>query len=402
MCLDMYRSILSLAKNDINGKTVVIRIDANVPIHDGKITDCMRLVEALPTIRYVLENGAKKVVLLSHFGRPKAQETEFSLAQIVPTFSEILRDEMRDVEDTSIEFYSDFDISKTASRVVMCENLRFNKGEEFGDENFAKQLAELGDIYINDAFSCSHRAHASISVVAKFAEIYAGLLMMKEIETIESILSGNGKIFGVVGGAKVSTKLSLLTNLISKMKTIAITGGMANTFLYALGYNIGKSICEKGLKDEVITILESAKKEGCKILLPQNVVVSHEFKQFAKCRIANISDIKDDDIILDAGPDFVNEIADELIGHDIFVWNGPLGAFEIRPFNVATESLARIIAQKTQSGKIKSIIGGGDTASAVNESGLSDEMTHISTGGGAFLEWLEGKELPGISVVRNI
>jgi phosphoglycerate kinase len=388
-----YRTISDL-KNKIIGKTAVIRIDANVPLVEGKITDDTRLREALPSIKFLLEQGVSRLVILSHFGRPKAQEEVFSLSQIKSHLEALIG---RDVI-----FCNDFS-NIPSSGVVLCENLRYNKGEEKGDEEFAKTLASLGELYVNDAFSCSHRAHASISVVAKFTKVYAGFLMLKEIESIEAILGEkSGKSLAIVGGSKVSTKITLLENLINKIDYIFIAGGMANTFLHAKGFNIGASLCEKDFKDTALKILEKAKSVGCKIILPSDVIVCKKIEKFAPSKMIKVSEVQADDIIVDAGNSSVNELTQVLSSCQMFLWNGPLGVFEVPPFGVSTFAFAREVALATRENGLKSIIGGGDTASAVLESGFKEEMTYSSTAGGAFLEWLEGKELPGVGVCLDV
>ena len=384
-----YKTIKDI-ENALNGKTSVLRVDLNVPIKDGKITDSKRLIETLPTIKLLLSCNSKKIILLSHFGRPKNQEQDLSLCNIVNEYQNILGEQ--------IFFAKTFDEAKNSNnKIILCENLRFFKEEESGDQHFAKTLSELGDFYINDAFSCSHRAHASISVIGKFKQVYAGLLMLKEIETITSIISGNKKVFGIVGGAKVSTKIDLLKSLSLKMKTIAITGGMANTFLHAKGKNIGLSLCEKDLAGVAREILDLASFSECKILLPQDVVVAKKFEANVQTKVKSSDSVLDDEIILDSGPDFVLSMIKELSHHDILTWNGPLGAFETNPFGISTFFFARAVS----SSKITSIIGGGDTAASILHCGLENEMSYISTGGGAFLEWLEGKLLPGIEICKK-
>jgi phosphoglycerate kinase len=386
-----YNKLIDL-KGQIKNKTAVIRIDANVPVVEGKITDDTRLLEVLPSIKFLLEEGVSRLCIISHFGRPKAQEEEFSLIQIKSHLEGLLA--------MKIEFCKDLK-NIPNEKIVLCENLRYNKEEEKGGEEFAKTLSELGEIYVNDAFSCSHRSHASISVVSKFTKVYAGFLMMKEIESIESILSEKGrKSLAIVGGSKVSTKITLLENLISKIDCIFVAGGMANTFLYAKGFNIGASLCEKDLKETALKILANAEKSGCKIILPSDVIVCKKIHKFAPSKMVSIKEIAEDDIIVDAGSNSLLELKEILFKSEVFLWNGPLGVFEVPPFGVSTFSFAREVATATKKYGLKSIIGGGDTASAVLESGFKAEMTYISTAGGAFLEWLEGKELPGVAVCK--
>jgi phosphoglycerate kinase len=282
----------------------------------------------------------------------------------------------------------------------MLENLRFYKQETKNDPEFSRQLASLGNLYVNDAFSCSHRAHASITGIPAILKSCAGFLMEAELDRLTNHLENAKKpMMAVVGGAKVSTKLDLLNSLSIKAQTIVVGGGMANTFLYALGKNIGKSLCEKDLKDTTLQIIESAKKNYCKIFLPIDVVVTKKLEQNGKCQIVSVDDVKDDDIIVDIGPISIAKLTQELQNHKTLVWNGPLGAFEFKPFNIGTESFARIAAALTHDKKLVSVSGGGDSVSALNSTGLIDEFTYISTAGGAFLEWLEGKDLPGVGAL---
>jgi len=388
----MYNEINDL-QGKIKGKTVAIRIDANVPIVNGKITDDSRLVEALPSIKFLLQENVSRIFILSHFGRPKGAERkpEFSLIQIKERLEELL--------EQKIGFTSSFK-AETSEKIILCENLRYDAREEKGDESFAKELSEIADIYINDAFSCAHRPHASISVIGKFTKIYAGFLMLKEIQSIESILmKKEGKVLSIVGGSKVSTKIDLLKNLIHKMDYIFIAGGMANTFLYAKGLNVGASLCEKDFKEIALSILAEAEKSNCKIILPKDVIVCKKIQKSASSRMVLNTEVLSDDIIVDAGNLALEDLKNVLEECSLFVWNGPLGIFEISPFGTSTFAFARTVAKFTQDGKLKSIIGGGDTSSAILEAGLKEQMTYISTAGGAFLEWLEGKNLPGVMAV---
>jgi phosphoglycerate kinase len=385
--MNKYRTIEDL-KDKIKGKKVVIRIDANVPMHEGKITDDTRLVEALPSIKFLLNEGVERIVILSHFGRPKDKEPEFSLIRIKEHLSKLLQEEVH--FSLSLE-------TLPKGKVILAENLRFNKEEERGGENLAKMLSNLGDYYINDAFSCSHRSHSSISVIGKFTNVYAGFLMMKEINGIEGVLlNATGKSLAIVGGSKVSTKIQLLQNLIKKLDYIFIAGGMANTFLHALGKPVGASLCEKDFAKMALNIINSAKEYNCKIILPQDVIVAKKLHKFASCKMVLPEDVLEDDIILDAGSASILELSKILTECKVFLWNGPLGVFEVPPFGISTFFFAREVAKQTKENGLKSIIGGGDTASAILESGFKEEMTFVSTAGGAFLEWLEGKELPGV------
>lgn len=389
----MYRRIEDL-KDKLHGKSVALRIDANVPIVEGIITDDARLVEALPSIKFLLQHGASKLFILSHFGRPKNHEKEFSLAQI--------REHLEKLIGERVEFAGSLaEAHEAKGKIILVENLRYNPAEEKGGEELAKQLAGIADYYINDAFSCSHRAHASISVVGKFTKVYAGFLMMKEISNIEAILGEKqGSALAIVGGSKVSTKIDLLKNLIHRLEYIFIAGGMANTFLYAQGFNVGASLCERDFKEKALEILKEAESVGCKIILPKDVIVCKKIEKFASSKMVLVSEVRDGDIIVDAGNMALAEVSQALEQCKLFLWNGPLGVFEVPPFGVSTFALARDVAYKTAKGELTSIIGGGDTASAVLQSGFKNEMSFCSTAGGAFLEWLEGKELPGVLAVK--
>lgn len=389
-----YNLIQSL---NISGKVFVVRTDINVPIKDGIVQDNTRIVESYKTVKFLLGNGAKQVVVVSHFGRPKGKIVpEMSLKHILPNIEKIYGLEIPLFTLDEIN-----KISQTQAKVALLENIRFYDGEEKNDENLAKTLSSIGDYYINDAFSASHRAHASISGIAKFTKVFAGLLLQDEITNIETILHNTKKecICTIVGGSKVSTKLELLQNLIHKSQYIILGGGMANTFLRSQGHEIGKSIEEVNFLQSCKEILENAKKCGTQIILPEFIITAKEFKENAAIQVKNIKNIEEDDIVVDVC--LHDEVEKCMKKVDFCVWNGPLGAFETQPFKCGTEIVARIIAKHTQLGNVKSIIGGGDVVSAISSSGLKNSMTYISTGGGAFLEWLEGKTLPGIDVCKQ-
>lgn len=381
---------------NVSGKVTVVRTDLNVPLKDGFVQDYTRIVESYKTIKHLLSNNAKKVVIIAHFGRPKGKSVpEMSLENILKDVEKVYGEA---VELTTLE--NIFKIQNSQARIILLENIRFHAGEEKNDEFLAKTLSAIGDIYINDAFSASHRAHASISGIAKFTKVYAGLLLQDEINNIEGILQNTHKekICTIVGGSKVSTKLKLLQNLIHKSKYIVLGGRMANTFFYAQRHEIGKSLFEETFAENCREILSNAEKCGTKIVLPEFVITAKEFKESAEIQVKSVKNIAKDDIIVDVCLDSaVEEISSKV---DFLIWNGPLGAFEIQPFRCGTESVARVVAKHTALGKIKSVIGGGDVVSAISSSGLKQSMTYISTGGGAFLEWLEGKILPGIDVCQ--
>lgn len=394
---------LKLEDMDVAGKVVLVRTDLNVPMLGGRVTDDTRIVRLLPTLRYLIAQKAR-IVLLSHFGRPKGKFVpDLSLAPLVDALSAALGGHtVRFGVDSIGPAAKEAVASLAPGEVLLLENLRFHPEEEKGDANFARELASLGDIFINDAFSASHRAHASITGLADYLPVAAGKLMEDEITVISSIFSGAQKPIGaVIGGSKVSTKLELLQNLTTRMDKIVIGGAMANTFLYALGHEVGASLCEKDLKDTALEILKTAEKNNCRLILPVDVVISKEFKAQAACGIYDVKSIPEGGIAIDVGPESVELFGRELSECKTIIWNGPLGAFETSPFDVSTVSLARIVAKLTQQGKVRSIAGGGDTLSALNHSGLASCFSYLTTGGGAFLEWLEGKVLPGVAVLLN-
>jgi phosphoglycerate kinase len=380
---------------NLNNKTLAIRTDINVPIQNGIVQDNTRIVESFETIKYAIQNGAKQVIIIAHFGRPKGKTVpEMSLSHILC--------ELEKVYGQKVELKTLETLKESSSQIVVLENIRFFAGEEKNDAELSKNLANIADFYINDAFGASHRAHASISGIAQYTKVYAGLLLQKEIQNIESIIEGTQKekVCAIIGGSKVSTKVDLLKNLIHKAKYIILGGGMANTFLHAQGFCVGKSLFEPDFANSCLEILEKAKEVSTEIILPEFVVTAKEFKNGAEISIKSVKSIEQDDIIVDVSLE--NDVENVAKNVENIVWNGPLGAFEMKTFSCGTESVARIVAKHTALGKISSIIGGGDVVSAISSFGLKNEMTYISTGGGAFLELLEGKELPGISVCRKL
>ncbi len=386
----------------VTNKNVIVRVDINVPMKDGRIEDDTRIKAVIPTLKYLAEHQAK-VIVISHFGRPEGKvEPSMSIQPLVARVQELLGAVKVSFVDDCIGDKVKKAVETTKyGEVIMLENLRFYKQETKNDPDFSRELASLGNLYVNDAFSCSHRAHASITGIPAILKSCAGFLMEAELDGLTNHLENAKKpMMAVVGGAKVSTKIDLLNSLMSKAQTIVVGGGMANTFLYALGKNIGKSLCEKDLKDTALKIIEAAKERGCKIFLPFDVVVTKKFEQNSPCQIVSADAVKDDDIIVDIGPLSVAKLTEELQHHQTLVWNGPLGAFELRPFNIGTESFARAAAALTYAGKLISVSGGGDSVSALNSAGLIDEFTYISTAGGAFMEWLEGKDLPGVAALQ--
>ena len=384
---------------NVSGKRVLIRVDLNVPIENGKVTDATRIARVVPTLRELLDNNAA-VIVLAHFDRPKGKVVpEMSLKPVVPALASLLG---HPVKFIFTDWLSAPAIAVKPGECVLLENTRYNAGEEKNDLGFAKMLASLGDIYVNDAFSAAHRAHSSTEGIAHLLPAFAGRAMEAELRALEQALEKPKRpLIAVVGGAKVSSKLELLGNLSSLANTIVIGGGMANTFLAALGYPVGKSLCEHDMAPTALEIIATAKARGCTLLLPTDVVVAKEFKANSPSRNIAIADVAADDMILDAGSDTVARINAVFDGAKTIVWNGPLGAFELAPFDAATVACAKHAAELTKSGRIASIAGGGDTVSALNHAGVAHDFTYISTAGGAFLEWLEGKPLPGVKALEG-
>lgn len=383
----------------LKGSTAIVRVDFNVPRDaDGNMTDDTRLKAALPTIKKLQEEGAK-VVLLSHYGRPKGEpDKENSLRFIVAPLAEALETPVHFATDLNPNIVNTLD----AGDVLLLENTRFHPGETKGNVALAKDMSAMGDLFVMDAFSAAHRDHASSAGIAEFLPAYAGLAMERELDHISRALDIPKKpVMAVVGGAKVSSKIDLLRNLVNKLDHLVIGGGMANTFLYAQGKDVGASLCEKDLKDTALEIMANAKKENCEIILPVDLVVAKEFKANAESRVCGLDDVKADEMILDAGPETVDAIIDAMDASKTLIWNGPLGAFEMTPFDTSTVEAAKYAAKLCKKGKIVAVAGGGDTVSALNQAGASDDFTFISTAGGAFLEWMEGKILPGVEILRK-
>ncbi|MDX1975392.1 MAG: phosphoglycerate kinase [Rickettsiales bacterium] len=386
---------------DVAGKTVLLRVDLNVPMQAGRVTDTTRIERILPTLQYLIKKKSR-IVLLSHFDRPGGKFVpSMSLAPLVDAVSKALHGKEVKFGVDCVGPAAKEAVDKLKDgEVLLLENLRFHAEEEKGGKEFAKQLAYLGDAYVNDAFSCSHRAHASITAITEFLPSAAGLLMQQEVGVLTELFSTAKKPIGaVIGGSKVSTKLELLNHLIKTMDVIVIGGAMANTFLCAKGYKVGKSLCEPKLNATALKILAAAAKNKCKILLPIDFVVADAFAPQSPCKVVPADEIPDNRIAIDVGPDTVSEFAAALTTCKTVVWNGPLGAFETSPFDVGTVSLARTVAALTAKKKIRSIGGGGDTVSAISHSGLTESFSYVSTAGGAFLEWLEGKTLPGVAAL---
>jgi phosphoglycerate kinase len=396
---DMSHRFRTLSDLDPSGKRILVRVDLNVPMENGAVTDATRLERILPTIRELSDKGGK-VILLAHFGRPKGVDPRESLRPVSAELARHLGKPVAFAEDC-IGIEAQAAVLAMADGDVLClENTRFHKDEEKNDPAFVAALGALGDVYVNDAFSAAHRAHASTDGLAHKLPSYAGRTMQAELEALDKAL-GNPKkpVAAIVGGAKVSTKLDLLGNLVSRVNVLVIGGGMANTFLAAQGMKVGKSLQEADLHETARTILAKARSLGCEIVLPIDSVVAKEFKAGADSRAVDNSMVSDDDMILDAGPRSIDLINHRLSACRTIVWNGPVGAFEIAPFDKGTMAIARKVADLTRTGQTISVAGGGDTVSALNQAGVAAQMSYISTAGGAFLEWMEGKELPGVKAL---
>lgn len=384
---------------DVTGKRVLVREDLNVPMADGAVTDDTRLRAAVSTVAELSDKGAK-VIVLAHFGRPKGQrDPGMSLALVTLPFQQVLGREVRFIDDQNakgvIETMAD-------GEVGILENTRFDPGEEKNASETIERLAALGDLYVNDAFSAAHRAHASTEGLARKLPAFAGRQMEAELDALDKAL-GNPEhpVAAVVGGAKVSSKLDVLRHLVEKVDHLIIGGGMANTFLAARGVNVGKSLCEHDLTGTAEEILDAADKANCIVHLPYDVVVAKEFKANPPTRTVNVHEVAEDEMILDVGPAATEALGDVLKNCRTLVWNGPMGAFETPPFDAATVALAKTAAALTREGSLVSVAGGGDTVAALNQAGVADDFTFVSTAGGAFLEWMEGKDLPGVAALQQ-
>ena len=387
---------------DVKGKRVLVRVDLNVPMEAGKVTDDTRIRAVLPTITEISKKGGK-VVLLAHFGRPKdGPEAKYSLAQIVDAVAERLGAPVAFAADSIGPVAADAIAKMKDGDVLLLENTRFYKGEEKNDPAHVAALAALGDLYVNDAFATAHRAHATTEGLAHHLPAFAGRCMQQELDALTKALEAPQRpVAAVVGGAKVSSKLELLGNLVKKVDYLIIGGGMANTFLAAEGVSVGKSLCEHDLAPTAREIVEKAKAAGCTVVLPVDGVAAKEFKAGAANRVVANGDIASDEMVLDAGPASVKAVVDLLASLKTLVWNGPFGAFEIEPFDAATNAVARAAGDLAAAGKLTAVAGGGDTVAALNHAGAAEKFTYISTAGGAFLEWLEGKALPGVECLRK-
>lgn len=387
---------------DVRGKRVLVRVDLNVPMADGKVSDTTRIEAVAPTITELADKGAR-VALLAHFGRPKGERNAaMSLAQVTDALAAVIGRPVAFAEDCIGDSAAAALAELPEGGVLVLENTRFHKGEEKNDPAFVAELAALGDVYVNDAFSAAHRAHASTEGLAHKLPAYAGRAMAAELEALEKALASPKRpVMAVVGGAKVSTKIALLENLVTRVDALVVGGGMANTFLHALGIDIGHSLCEKDQAETAQRIMTAAERAGCAIMLPKDAMVAEKFEAGAEATHIGLDEgVDHDKMILDVGPRSVEAIIGEMNGAATLVWNGPLGAFEIPPFDRATVDAARHAAERTRAGML-TVAGGGDTVAALAHAGVVDDFSYVSTAGGAFLEWLEGKPLPGVEALKE-
>ncbi len=398
-----YETLDSLAelKDGAEGLRVLLRGDLNVPVRDGKVTDATRIDRLVPTIRELSNKGCR-VVLMSHFGRPKGQVVpDMSLKPLIPAIEAAVGAGVAFADDCIGDAAASVIDSLPPGGIALLENLRFHPGEEANDADFIAALAALGDVYVNDAFSAAHRAHASTAGLAGALPSAAGRLMQAELEALDSALGNPARpVSAVVGGAKVSTKLDLLTNLVGKVDRLAIGGAMANTFLHALGTDVGASLCEHDMADTARAVMAAADEAGCEIVLPSDVVIAAEFAAGAACETVKIAAVPGDKMILDVGADSAHALAASLKECRTLLWNGPMGAFEIPPFDAGTNIVAKAAAELTQSNELLTVAGGGDTVAALSAAGVVEDFSYVSTAGGAFLEWLEGKDLPGVAALK--
>ncbi len=392
----------SLDDLDLADKRVLVRVDINVPMEDGNVTDATRIERIAPTIADILSKGGRPI-LLAHFGRPKGERVpEMSLRPLLPALKETFGVPVRFAADCIGAEAQSAAGALPAGEVLLLENTRFHSGEEGNDPDFAADLAKIGEAYVNDAFSAAHRAHASTEGIARLLPSAAGRLMERELKALEQALEDPERpLIAVVGGAKVSTKLDLLSHIVTRVDTLVIGGGMANTFLAAQGHEIGTSLAEREMTDTALKIIEAAEKAGCRILLPVDIVVARTFEAHADHETVEASTCPEDAMILDAGPKTVDEIKTAIDSSKTLIWNGPLGAFELEPFDAATVAAARHAADRTAEGALVSVAGGGDTVAALNAAEVAERFSYVSTAGGAFLEWMEGKTLPGVAALQT-
>lgn len=391
----------TLDQVEVKGKRVLVRADLNVPVENGVVTDATRIDRVAPSITELADKGAK-VILLSHFGRPKGRDAKNSLKPVVAELAHVIKRPVKFADDCIGETAEQAVAELRPGNILCLENTRFYPGEENNDPEFAKALAKLGDIYVNDAFSVSHRAHASTEGIAHLLPAYAGRTLQTELDALVKALEHPDRpLTAIVGGAKVSTKLDLLGNLLRKIDVLIIGGAMANTFLLAQGKKVGKSLFEKDLVEIAKKILDEARANKRQIVLPVDAVVAEKYEANAPSRVVDVDHVGDNDMILDIGPRSIEYAISELARSKTLVWNGPFGTFEIEPFDNGTYEVAEAAAELTQAGKLVSVAGGGDTVAALNAAGVAGRLTYVSTAGGAFLEWLEGKALPGVEILRQ-
>jgi len=393
-------SFRTLDQADLKNKRVLVRLDLNVPMENGKVSDATRIERAAPTITEIADKGGK-VILLSHFGRPKGRDPKESLKPVAAEVARVIERPVAFADDCIGETAEKAVAAMKPGDVLCLENTRFHKGEEKNDPAFVEALAKLGDIWVADAFSAAHRAHASTEGLGHRLPAYAGRSMQAELEALTRALEAPARpVAAIVGGAKISTKLDLLANLLDKVDVLIIGGGMANTFLAAQGKAMGKSLCETALLDTARDIIAKAKQKGREIVLPVDAVVAQKFEANAPSRTVSVDAIGADDMMLDIGPQTVEHVLAVIGRMKTLVWNGPFGAFEMKPFDAGTMAVAGAVARLTSEGRIVSVAGGGDTVAALNAAGVAGQLTYVSTAGGAFLEWMEGKALPGVEVLR--
>ena len=391
----------TLDRADVENKRVLVRVDLNVPTENGRVTDLTRIERIAPTITEIADKGGK-VILLAHFGRPKGRDEKNSLKPVALALTKVLGRSVAFADDCVGEKAQAAADSLVPGCVLLLENTRFHKEEEKNDPAFVEQLARLGDVYVNDAFSAAHRAHASTEGLAHKLPSFAGRTMQAELEALAKALENPERpVAAIVGGAKVSTKLELLGNLVAKVDILIVGGGMANTFLAAQGKPVGKSLCEHELADTAREILGKAQARGCELVLPVDAVLAERFEANAPSRVVGVDEVGDGDMILDIGPRTVERVRAVLERAKTLVWNGPFGAFELPPFDRGTLAVAQLAADLTEAGRLTTVAGGGDTVAALNAAGVAERLSYVSTAGGAFLEWMEGKTLPGVEALRR-
>jgi phosphoglycerate kinase len=396
----MASNFRTLDSANVSGKRVLVRVDLNVPMENGKVTDATRIERVVPTIKEISDRGGK-VILLAHFGRPKGHDLKESLKPVAAEVARVVGKHVGFADDCVGDAAEKAVGAMQNGEIILLENTRFHTEEEKNDPAFVEQLAKLGDIFVNDAFSAAHRAHASTEGLAHKLPAYAGRTMQAELEALTKALEAPQRpVIAIVGGAKVSTKLELLENLISKVEALVIGGAMANTFLHAQGVNVQKSLAEKDMAETACRILAKAEAAKCAIILPVDAIVAFHFKANAPSHAYGLDAIPADGMVLDIGPQSIERVKGAIDEASTLVWNGPLGAFEMPPFDQGTVVTARHAAQRTKAKKLVSVAGGGDTVAALNAAGVTDQLTYVSTAGGAFLEWLEGRKLPGVEALR--